>query len=214
MWKVSTPLAQIIPTGVGGDESVASALARKAAAGDTQATVALLRSIRPSIVAVVRRIAGANAADVDDAVQQTLIGFIQALPAWRGEGEPLTYAKAIAVRSALAVRRRAHRASGRTEDECDASSLPSNHPSPGEDVMAERRRVLLRQLLREIPIEQAEALAMRVVLGWSLPDVAASSGVPLNTVRSRIRLAKEALRRKIEAAPELRDALQISELEE
>jgi RNA polymerase sigma-70 factor (ECF subfamily) len=32
-------------------------------------------------------------------------------------------------------------------------------------------------------------------------------GVPLNTVRSRVRLAKEALRRRIDADPALREIL-------
>jgi RNA polymerase sigma-70 factor (ECF subfamily) len=41
------------------------------------------------------------------------------------------------------------------------------------------------------------------VLGWSLEEVASATGVPVNTVRSRVRLAKEALRRRIEALPHL-----------
>jgi RNA polymerase sigma-70 factor (ECF subfamily) len=159
------------------------------------------------VVAVVRRVIGGSApADVDDAVQHALIALIQALPAYRGDAEPGAYAKAIAVRAALTVRRRSSSASRRTDD-YDLTSLPSAQPSPSDDAKAQQRRALLRQLLDEIPAEQAEALAMRVVLGWSLEEIAASAGVPLNTVRSRTRLAKEALRRKIEAAPELLEAL-------
>ena len=44
---------------------------------------------------------------------------------------------------------------------------------------------------------------MRVVMGWTLEEVSRATGAPINTVRSRVRLAKEALRRRIEAAPEL-----------
>ena len=50
---------------------------------------------------------------------------------------------------------------------------------------------------------------MRIVLGCSLEEVAAQSGVPLNTVRSRIRLAKERLKGRIEADPALLDALDV-----
>jgi DNA-directed RNA polymerase specialized sigma24 family protein len=39
------------------------------------------------------------------------------------------------------------------------------------------------------------------VLGWSLEEIAQQSGAPINTIRSRIRLAKDALRRRIEASP-------------
>ena len=64
----------------------------------------------------------------------------------------------------------------------------------------------MQSLLEEIPQEQAEALAMRTMLGWSLEEIVEASGAPLNTVRSRLR-AKEALRRKIEADPALADEL-------
>jgi RNA polymerase sigma-70 factor (ECF subfamily) len=63
--------------------------------------------------------------------------------------------------------------------------------------------------LADLPSEQAEALAMRVVLGWSLKEIAVYGSVPLNTVRSRLRLAKEALRRRIELAPHLASALEV-----
>ena len=63
----------------------------------------------------------------------------------------------------------------------------------------------------EIPEEQAEALGLRIMLGWSLEEVAQAAGAPLNTIRSRLRLAKEALRKRIEAAPELYAALEVGE---
>jgi len=49
------------------------------------------------------------------------------------------------------------------------------------------------------------------VLGWSLEEIASHAGVPINTVRSRIRLAKEAMRRRIEATRALREELTIEE---
>jgi RNA polymerase sigma-70 factor (ECF subfamily) len=45
------------------------------------------------------------------------------------------------------------------------------------------------------------------MLGWSLSDVATATGVPLNTVRSRVRLAKNALRAAVEADPSLLEEL-------
>jgi RNA polymerase sigma-70 factor (ECF subfamily) len=45
------------------------------------------------------------------------------------------------------------------------------------------------------------------MLGWSLEEIAQTSGAPVNTVRSRLRLAKEALRRKIVADPVLAEEL-------
>lgn len=45
------------------------------------------------------------------------------------------------------------------------------------------------------------------MLGYSLDEIAEASGTPLNTIRSRLRLAKQALRRKIEADPSLLEEL-------
>ena len=62
---------------------------------------------------------------------------------------------------------------------------------------------MVRALLDDLPEEQSEALALRFMLGWSLLEIAEASGAPVNTVRSRLRLAKEALRRRVEADPAL-----------
>jgi RNA polymerase sigma-70 factor (ECF subfamily) len=65
----------------------------------------------------------------------------------------------------------------------------------------------LRTLLEELPEIQAETFALRVALGYSMQEVAAATGAPVNTVRSRLRLAREALRRRIEQDPSLSEVL-------
>jgi RNA polymerase sigma-70 factor (ECF subfamily) len=147
---------------------------------------------------------GARHPDADDATQLTLIGFIQALPGFRGECDPAQFAARIAVRTAGAVRRRARARSVSQDDSVDLDGMEA---PPGE-VAAARRRALIRRLLDELPEEQAEALALRIMLGWSLKEIAASTGAPLNTVRSRLRLAKEGLRRRIADNPALAEALE------
>jgi RNA polymerase sigma-70 factor (ECF subfamily) len=185
------------------------ALARQAATGDSVATGKLLGALAPRLGRVVRAILGADHADLDDALQHALIGLVQALPAYRGDCDPVGYATVIAVRAALAVRKRTRTDRSRRDDDADADALPEANPSPGEVAAAARRKAILRDLLAELAQEQAEALAMRVVLGWSLEEIAQHSGAPLNTVRSRLRLAKEGLKRRIEADPSLVEALEV-----
>ncbi|MDB4987023.1 MAG: putative sigma factor, partial [Myxococcaceae bacterium] len=161
----------------------AAALARAAAAGDTAATTRLLRLLAPELARVVRGVMGPHSADLDDAVQQSLVALVHALPAFRNECSPAGYACRIAFRTALAVRKRARAAQAREE----ATELDESHEQPAPATESTRRTELLRQLLEQLPPDQAEALAMRTMLGWSLEEIAASSGVPLNTVRSRLR---------------------------
>jgi RNA polymerase sigma factor (sigma-70 family) len=184
-------------------------LARLAAGGDSVATGKLLRALTPRLVRVVRAVLGGAHPDIDDAIQQALIGFVQALPAFRGDCDPLGYATVIAVRAAVAVRKRMHVDHARRDDQADADETPAPRLSPGEEAASRQRKDILRDLLAELPPEQAEALAMRVVLGWSLEEIAAHSRAPLNTVRSRLRLAKEGMRRRIEENPSLSDALEV-----
>jgi RNA polymerase sigma-70 factor (ECF subfamily) len=182
-------------------------LAHAAAAGDSAATGKLLRALAPRIARVVRAVLGAGHPDVDDAIQQGLIGFVQALPAFRGDCDPIGYASIIAVRAAVAARKRTRTDHARRDDGADA--LPGHRPSPGDEAAAQKRKALLRDLLSELPTEQGEALAMRVVLGWSLEEIAAQSGAPLNTVRSRLRLAKEGMKKRIQSEPALIEALEV-----
>ena len=80
-------------------------------------------------------------------------------------------------------------------------------PSLSGDPRILARRRLLSQLLAEIPEEQASALAQRVLLGLTLEEVAHESGAPFNTVRSRIRMAREALQSRLRARPDLLEEL-------
>jgi RNA polymerase sigma factor (sigma-70 family) len=181
-------------------------LARTAQQGDARATQRLLEAVTPRIGRVIRVVLGADHPDRDDVEQLSLIAFAQALVGFRGECEPTHYASRIAVRTALHARQRFLKQQARFDDiaELEEPSATSAH----DDAIAERRKRHVRELLLVIPAEQAEALALRIALGWSLEEIAAASQTPLNTVRSRLRLAKEALRRKIEADPLLADELE------
>jgi RNA polymerase sigma factor (sigma-70 family) len=148
---------------------------------------------------VVRGVMGPYSSEVDDAVQQSLVALIQALPAFRGECAPAGYACRIAFRTALGMRKRAHLSRARHDNSVEADLLA------GHD--ARRRTEIVRALLEDLPPEQAEALAMRTMLGWSIQEIARASAAPINTVRSRLRLAKEALRRLVESDPGMADEL-------
>jgi RNA polymerase sigma-70 factor (ECF subfamily) len=188
------------------DESALVSLAALAAAGDDIATQKVLRAVSPVMGKVIGGVLGGSHPEVDDVLQQSLIALLRALPAFRGECHPAGYASRIALHTALRARKRAGFRLHRVQ-ELARLSPEDPHSSPSEDADSERRKRLLRDLLADLPDEQAEALALRIMLGWTLDEVAVATGAPMNTVRSRVRLAKEALRRRIEASPVLADEL-------
>jgi len=187
-----------------------TALARLAGSGDPVATRRFLEHIRAPLYRVVSSVLGARHPELDDVIQQSLIAVLQALSAFRGECHPAGYASRIALHVALRARRNTAVRLARHQTLAQISAADPDALWPGCEVSAERRKRLLRDLLTELPAEQADALGLRIMLGWSLEDVAQATGAPLNTVRSRVRLAKEALRRRIEADPTLVDELEVA----
>ncbi|MEI9935895.1 MAG: sigma-70 family RNA polymerase sigma factor [Pseudomonadota bacterium] len=187
-----------------------TALARLAGTGDPAATRRFLDRVWPTLSRVVNGVLGVRHPEVDDVIQQSLIAVLQALSAFRGECHPAGYASRIALHVALRARRNAALRRLRSQSLAQISAADPDAYWPGCDVSAERRKRALRDLLTDLPEEQADALALRIMLGWSLEDVAQATGAPLNTVRSRVRLAKEALRRRIEADPSLADELEVA----
>jgi len=185
------------------------ALAEEAATGEPEATGKLLRALAPDMIRAAQALMGTTHADVDDVIQQSFIALVQALPAFRGECSPSHYATRIVARIAVAARRRSKVRGERYDEAVDVDQVLSHGESAPEQLESARRRELVRGLLETLPEEQAETLALRIGLGFSLGEVAAATGVPLNTVRSRVRLAKEALRRRIDANPELSAALEV-----
>lgn len=190
------------------DEAAAlTALARRAGAGDPVATRHFLSTVWPKIGRVVVGVLGSRHPEIDDVVQQTLIAVSQALPAFRGDCHPAGYASRIALHVALRARRNAAARRARSETLAQYSLSEPTH-AHHEELGADRRKRAMRDLLTELPEEQADALGLRILLGWSLEEVATASGVPINTVRSRVRLAKEALRKRLENEPELAGELE------
>jgi RNA polymerase sigma factor (sigma-70 family) len=192
-----------VAIGLPSNEERARDMATRAAAGDLAATQEFLAYVWPTLTRVAAGVLGARHADLDDAVQQSMIALVRALPAFRGECHPAGYASRITLRVALRVRRNVKRDVTRREALGNLESDDDAVLATNDDALGSRRRELLRELLEDLPEEQAEALTLRVVMGWSLEEVSRASGAPVNTVRSRVRLAKEALRARIEMQPAL-----------
>jgi RNA polymerase sigma factor (sigma-70 family) len=170
-----------------------------AAAGNDAAVHAVLAGVAPAVAGVVRLLFGSKTAEAQDAIQESLVAVHAAIGRFRGECTFVAYARRIAARVAVTARRRR---ACESLDEISAE-LGAAAPLHDERIMRERRLQALRALLDELPAGQAESLGMRVVLGCSLPEVAQATGVPVNTVRSRIRLAREHIKARIESDPRL-----------
>jgi RNA polymerase sigma-70 factor (ECF subfamily) len=175
-------------------------LARAAIQGKPEATRALLRALGPGVLAVIQTILGRSNPDVDDVAQEAFVAILRALPTFRYESSVAHFAKQVALRrasNALRDRQAARRAASATVALDEKANLESTSASPLDATVSARRMALLREIVGELPQEQADTLLLRVLFGHSVEEIAEETRAPINTVRSRLRNARAALRERI-----------------
>src|SRR5262245_28124081 len=187
----------------------------RAASDDPDAAATLVGALCGGMLRIVRKVLGRRHSDVDDVTQDAVIALLNALVTFRGECSVEHFANRIALLTALAARRRWRARVRVVEPETDsfdemAGDDTGEHASPLARTVAARRRLLVRQLLDELPDVIAEALASHFILGYTVDEIAAASSVPANTVWSRLRLGKQAPRRKLERDAELAEMLEVA----
>jgi RNA polymerase sigma-70 factor (ECF subfamily) len=185
-------------------------LALLAAAGQRDAQRTLLVAVGPALLRAVRGVLGSAPHDVEDTLQEAMVALHLALGGFRGECTVQHFACRIAVQTAMNARRRAgyrRRHTPSTPPE-ELERAAGSADSPAQQLAAQRRREALRQLLCELPEAQAEALAFHSVLGHTVEETAAALGVPLDTVRSRLRHGLAKLRARVAGDRTLLEAIE------
>jgi RNA polymerase sigma factor (sigma-70 family) len=185
-----------------------SSLARAAAGGRADAVRTLIMSVTPAMLRAVRGVLGTAHPDVEDSAQEAVFRFVSALPGFRYECSVLHFACKVAVHTALNARRHARSRGAGKLDALDFGDHVSPGPSPAQELASAARREAVRQLFASLPTAQAEVFVMHIVLGFSVEETADACEVPANTVRSRLRLAKQAMRMRASAIPALSDVLE------
>lgn len=87
-----------------------------------------------------------------------------------------------------------------TERLGNVSSRDAEPPDPEEIVLREDRGTTLRAAMKALPEAQREALVLAHWGGLTMSEIATATGVPLGTVKGRLRLGLE----KLAAVPALR----------
>ncbi len=146
-----------------------------------------------------------------DAAQETMVAVWRSAARFRGEGSPLAWLFGIASRKVRDVWRRAARRSQPAAAAVRAREGRSPEPAGGQ--MAVRPELLggpdpaleqvedrldLLEGLARLPPEQQEAVLLVYYAGLSVQEVAAATGVPEGTVKSRLYHGRRALARAVE----------------
>lgn len=181
-------------------------LVEKSREGDAASTRTLVVSLMPHFLRAARGVLGTHHRDVEDVAQEAALGLLGALPTFQMQCSVAHFATRIGVHTALSARRRLRVRGEGQHVELDETQATSGL-SPADVLLSAYRRQMLRELCDELPEAQSEALVLHCVMGMSLDEVASATATPRNTVRSRLRLAKESLRARISGDSRLRETL-------
>lgn len=133
--------------------------------------------------------------DLDDAAQDVFVVVHQRLSTFEGRARLSTWIYGICIHVAQARRRRAH---VRRELPTEPEAMPAEPNQEGPDDAHGRREAerLLDAILDTMVIEQRTVFTLFELDGKSCAEIAALCAIPIGTVYSRLRLAREAFRRQ------------------
>jgi RNA polymerase sigma-70 factor (ECF subfamily) len=138
---------------------------------------------------------GLGEADVEDGVQDVFVIVHAKLAEFEGRSRLTTWIYGICIHVAQARRRRAH---VRRELPTDPETMPVDDADVVcVDDAYERREAeaLLDAILDTLPIEQRAVFTLFELEGCACEEIAQLCAIPLGTVYSRLRLAREAFKR-------------------
>jgi RNA polymerase sigma-70 factor (ECF subfamily) len=192
------------------EEGRLDALVSDALSGESAATRDLLRAVGGPMLQVIRKVLGPAHPDAEDVLQEAMMGLLDGLPSFRGECTVLHFACRIALFSAMAARRRQVTRLRATDEHVVLEEIGDRGASSPLGRTIERRRAkALSRVLDELPPKIARTLACHFVLGQTTNEIARTLSVPANTVWSRLRLGKEALRRRIMGDQKLAELFEV-----
>jgi RNA polymerase sigma-70 factor (ECF subfamily) len=136
-----------------------------------------------------------NAADAEDALQETWFDLARGIDGFRAEAKLSTWLFRIAIRHAARIKSRRH--SRATLELDEARTVPGGKdPAQAAEELDGARRLL--GAIAKLSLEQRVVLGLAV--GDELPyaEIASILGVPEGTVSSRLNAAREGLRARLE----------------
>lgn len=135
---------------------------------------------------------------VDDLVQATFLASLEASNRFRGDSKFTTYLYAIA-RYKLLEHLRRRQSKHDVVDPLVVSVMDCGH-SPTSVMVRNEREQILQAAMCRLPIDMQIALELYYWEGVTAREVADIIGIPEGTVRTRLRRARQQLRKYVEAA--------------
>jgi RNA polymerase sigma-70 factor, ECF subfamily len=132
---------------------------------------------------------------IEDAVQDVFLVVLRRLSDFEGRSTVRTWIYGIAIRVARDHMRKAKR---RLRQEPLPLHLAATRPTPLEEAAQAERVRILQEILATLSDEKRAVFVLADIEGLTVPEVAAVLDVKLNTVYSRLRLARADVAKALE----------------
>jgi RNA polymerase sigma factor (sigma-70 family) len=170
----------------------------RAQAGDRAACRALIERHQRAVGSLLRRVLAGSGLDAltEDLAQETFLRAFAALPRFDPDGPARlsTWLLTIATRLALQAIERRRLPTTSLDDRYDHASIDADELAP------DRRRLgeAIADAIGRLPPPHRAAFVLREYHGFEYAEIAASLGIDLGTVKSRLWRARAALQRALE----------------
>ncbi len=177
-------------------------------AGRTEAFGVLVQRYQDRLYPTMLRLTG-SADDALDLLQDAFLRAFEKLGSFHGESSFYTWVYRIAVNLALSGRRRQRslRVVGLNRGEVDLD--PAGDPATTDPTLPlerDERDALIQSALNSLADDHRAVVVMKEFDGLRYEEIAATLGVPVGTVRSRLHRARLELRDRLKAVANLDEA--------
>ncbi len=164
-----------------------------AALGDESAFEEIYKAFSSAVYTIALHITR-NRHDAEEVTQDVFVKIYRGLKNFRFSSSFGTWIYRIAVNAAINMHRSRSRRTELTEQVKDVSMLPDATGTITKDVIDKQdAKMKLAVMLENLSAEQRSCIVLREIEGLNYKEMSDVLGIPLNTVRSRLKRAREAL---------------------
>ncbi len=165
-------------------------LIEKAIKGDARAFEQIVKTYGKLVYGTALRLCK-NEHDAEDCAQEVFIKLYKSLASFKFASSFSTYIYRITSNVCLDFMRKRGETFSTDEAEFD---IPDTASRPDEQLFKKQRREIFEQALAGLSYEHREMIVLRDMNGLSYSEIAQSTGIPENTVKTRILRARKNLR--------------------
>jgi len=191
---------QTSPAGEPTDEALMSRIQAR----DDKAIAILYRRHTPLLRSVIGRILN-NDSDVDDMLQVVFLEVWRQAAHYDAEkGKALGWIVTLARRRAI-DKVRTMQTYSRAQERLREEPEPASHLGADEEAAMSETAEIFKRVIATLPAPQREALDFAFYRGFSQREIAAQTGIPLGTIKTRLELALRKVRTALVALGGVRE---------